>query len=332
MPAVHSGPRQIDAPRTGADERTGRQMDQKISVIIPTADRPEALAHALESLRAQRRGGTIQAVVVNDGGADVADVVAPFSDDLQVKLLTQDGNRGPSAARNLGLDAAEGDFVTFLDDDDVLLPGHFDAVLPIIEAGGADVVYTTMMVSAERREPTVEGYRDALPAFDYDFDPEFLLMANYIPPLGLTMRRTGPDGPRFDTGVRLAEEWDLWLRMVADGYRFHHVDVRTAVYHRLPRHDHKSDPPASESVAIHAFLESYRNLCGRWAVKPDSPAALGRSFVERAYELAFIRLDQHRRLVSPFWWESMLRVLHEHLAGRLPDADVDAALSKAVSG
>jgi glycosyltransferase involved in cell wall biosynthesis len=306
-------------------------MDQTISVIIPTVNRPDALHHALASLRAQNVKG-IQAIVVNDGGADVTEVTAPFRDDLAVELLTLTGNRGPSAARNAALEVAGGDFVTFLDDDDVLLPGHFDAVLPPIEEGRADVVYTTMKVSAVRSDPTSDGYRDAAPAFNYDFDPEFLLMANYLPPLGLTMRRTDADGPKFDTEMRLVEDWDLWLRMVRDGYRFHHVDVATAIYHRLPRHDHKADPPASESRAIHAFHVAYSDLCDRWTVPKDSPAARGRALVQRAYELDFVRLDQHKKLVSPFWWESTLRVVHAHYTGQLAEADVDDALQKAVAG
>ena len=306
-------------------------MDQKISVIIPTANRPDALSHALASLRAQDIEG-IQAIVVNDGGADVTEAVAPFRGDLALELLELEGNRGPSAARNAAMDVADGDFVTFLDDDDVLLPGHFDAVLPPIIEGRADVVYTTMLVSDVRAEPTVEGYRDARPAFNYDFDREFLQMANYIPPLGLTMRRTGPDGPRFDTGIRLAEDWELWLRMDREGYRFEHAPAATAVYHRLPRHEHKADPTGAESQAVHAFQVGYSHLCDLWPVAPGSTAARGRALVQRAYEIGFVQLDQHKTTLSPFWWESMLRVLHDQYTGALAEADVEAALQKAVTG
>ncbi|MGW4376966.1 glycosyltransferase family 2 protein [Streptomyces albidoflavus] len=306
-------------------------MNQKISVIIPTADRPQSLPYALESLRAQHTQD-IQVVVVNDGGADVSKVLDPFRQDLGVELLNLDRNLGPSAARNAGLDAADGDFVAFLDDDDVILPGHFDAVLKVLDENIADVVYTTMKVSTTRHEPTDEGYRDALPAFNYDFDHEFLLMANYIPPAGLTMRRPGADGPRFDNDIRLAEDWDLWLRMVADGYRFHHADTASVVYHRLPRHDHKADPAASESRAIHAFHEAYSLLCDRWTVAPGSPAARGRALVQRAYQLAFVQMDQHKKLVAPYWWENMLRVVRDHHTGVLAEADVEAALRVAVAG
>ena len=306
-------------------------MDQKVSVIIPTADRPESLAYALASLRAQN-AKDIQVIVVNDGGADVRGAIAPFRDDLGVELVDHDQNLGAAAARNTGMDVADGDFVMFLDDDDVVLPGHFDAVTQVIADGKADVVYATMKVSTTRHEPTREGYREAIAAFDYDFDHEFLLMANYIPPAGLTMRRPGPDGPRFDTGVRFTEDWDMWLRMAADGHRFHHADVESVIYHRLPRHDDKADPPASEARAIRNFQRAYTGTCARFAVATDSPAVRGRALVQRAYEHVFTRLDQHKKLVSPYWWEDMLRVLHAQYTGKLVEAEVDAALQKAVSG
>lgn len=306
-------------------------MDQQISVVIPTANRPDALGHALASLRAQHTKD-IQAIVVNDGGVDVTEAVAPFRADLALEVLELEGNRGPSAARNAALDVADGDFVTFLDDDDVLLPGHFDAVLPPLVDGRADAVYTTMLVSDVRAEPTAEGYRAARPAFNYDFDREFLLAANFIPPLGLTMRRPGPDGPRFDPAIRLAEDWELWLRMDRDGHRFHHVPAATAVYHRLPRHDHKADPAGAESKAIHAFQVGYSHLCDLWPVAPDSAAARGRVLLQRAYEIGFVQLDQHKTPLSPFWYENVLRVLHGRYTGELAPAEVEAALQQAVTG
>jgi hypothetical protein len=140
------------------------------------------------------------------------------------------------------------------------------------------------------------------------------------------------DDHRFDNDIRAAEDWDLWLRLHADGYRFHHADVESVIYHRIPRHNHKADPPASESRAIHFFHECYSQLCERWAVPADSPAAKGRALVQRTYELAFVQLDQHKKLVAPYWWENMLRVLHNHYTGKLAEADVDAALLKAVAG
>lgn len=106
----------------------------------------------------------------------------------------------------------------------------------------------------------------------------------------------------------------------------------TAVYHRLPRHEHKADPTEAESRAIHAFQVGYSHLCDLWPVAAGSVAARGRALVQRAYEIGFVQLDQHKTALSPFWYENVLRVLHDQYSGALAEADVETALQKAVTG
>lgn len=306
-------------------------MDQKLSVVIPTNDRPDSLPYALASLRAQEVED-IQVIVVNDGGVSLDDVVAPFRADLRLELVANPGNLGPSAARNAGLEAADGDVVAFLDDDDVLLPGHFAAILPLLADGEADFVYTTTKASTARHELSGEGYRDAVRVFDYEFDRDFLLVANCIPTLGVAMRPPGADGPRFDESVRAAEDWDMWLRLAADGYRFRHVDVESGIYHRLPRHGGEADPAAAQARALRFFHDSYVRLCARWPVDDQSSTTKGRSFVLRTYELAFSQLEQRKKLLAPLWYEHMVRVLHRHHVGELAPDDVEAELLAAIDG
>lgn len=306
-------------------------MDIKLSVVIPTNDRPDALPYTLASLRAQDVKD-MQVVVVNDGGVSLDDVVAPFRDDLRIELVAYDGNRGPSAARNVGIAAADGDVVAFLDDDDVLLPGHFEAMLPLLDEGEADFVYTSTRASTERHELSAEGYRDAVRAFGFAFDHEFLLVANCIPTLGVVMRPPGAGGPRFDESVRAAEDWDMWLRLAAGGYRFRHVELESGIYHRTPRHAGDADPAAAQARALRFFHDSYVRLCARWAVPDDSKAAKGRAFVLRTYELAFAQLEQRGKLLAPFWYERMIQALHRHHVGELPAEKVEAALREALEG
>jgi glycosyltransferase involved in cell wall biosynthesis len=307
------------------------KTDQRLSVIIPTNNRPDALPYALSSVRTQNVED-IQVIVVNDGGVSLEEVVAPFREDLHVELVTYPANLGPSAARNIGLEAADGDFVSFLDDDDVLLPGHYDAMLPCLAVGEADFVYTSTKASTTRDVLSREGYHGAVRAFDYDFDHEFLRVANCIPTLGVVMRPPGAGGPRFDESVRAAEDWDMWLRLAAEGYRFRHIDVETGVYHRLPRHGGEADPPAAQARALRFFHDSYVRLCARWKVADESSAATGRSYVLRTYDLAFARLRQRKTLLAPFWYEQMIRALHRHHVGELAPAEVEAALLEAIGG
>jgi glycosyltransferase involved in cell wall biosynthesis len=87
----------------------------KVSVVVPTRDRPQALARCLAALAAQDTESA-EVVVVDDGSHDRAEVERAASEGPEVRLVRLPG-RGPAAARNIGARAAAGDVVCFTDDD-----------------------------------------------------------------------------------------------------------------------------------------------------------------------------------------------------------------------
>ncbi|HYB41047.1 MAG TPA: glycosyltransferase [Candidatus Methylomirabilis sp.] len=88
----------------------------RVSVIVPTRDRPGPLAACLAAL-AEGFPAHAETIVVSDGGAqDLRPVVAPFVERLRLRLLAIE-HAGPAAARNRGLELACGDIVAFTDDD-----------------------------------------------------------------------------------------------------------------------------------------------------------------------------------------------------------------------
>lgn len=91
-----------------------------LSVVIPTFNRSDYVREAIESVLMQKIDGSIECIVVNDGSTDDTEAVLSSFED-RITVLTQP-NRGLNAARNAGLEAASGSFVSFLDDDDVMLP------------------------------------------------------------------------------------------------------------------------------------------------------------------------------------------------------------------
>ncbi len=88
-----------------------------LSIIIPTHNRPDLLRRAIRSALAQTLSG-IEIIVVDD--ASTPPVVLPEYPDIQVLRLSQ--NQGGAAARNIGAKAAKARWITYLDDDDELLP------------------------------------------------------------------------------------------------------------------------------------------------------------------------------------------------------------------
>jgi glycosyltransferase involved in cell wall biosynthesis len=102
----------------------------RVSVIIPTYNRAYILRDAIESALSQE-GAEMEIVVVDDGSTDsTADLAAQYGS--RVVYLLQD-HHGAAPARNLGLGEARGDYIAFLDSDDVWLPGKVSAELDCFE-------------------------------------------------------------------------------------------------------------------------------------------------------------------------------------------------------
>jgi glycosyltransferase involved in cell wall biosynthesis len=105
----------------------------RFSIVIPTYNRAALLGAALDSVLAQHDGDW-EIIVVDDGSKDnTVEVAAGYGN--KVRLLQQQ-NRGPGAARNLGAAAAAGDYLVFLDSDDVLFPWSLQKYNEIITSRG----------------------------------------------------------------------------------------------------------------------------------------------------------------------------------------------------
>ena len=92
-----------------------------VSVIIPTFNAAPLIERTLRSVISQNGGHDIEMIIVDDASTDnTLDVIASLAIP-SIKILQQDGNHGPAAARNRGLSEATGEFMAFLDGDDHLL-------------------------------------------------------------------------------------------------------------------------------------------------------------------------------------------------------------------
>jgi glycosyltransferase involved in cell wall biosynthesis len=205
-----------------------------VSVIIPTRDRPRLLDAAVRSVAAQNLDGSVEAIIVNDGGESVASLLGPWEDLLPVKLIELEHGAGPGAARNIGIELAESDHLAFLDDDDLFLSGHLATGCEQLERGVADLVYLGAVVAPRRLylHPT------DLASFTlkaYAYDPRFLLVANFVHTGSVIVRNFRHAPVRFDETLDVCEDWDLWLALtISLGYRPLFIDDVTSVYHQVP--------------------------------------------------------------------------------------------------
>ncbi len=103
-----------------------------VSIVIPTYNRPEFLGRSIASAL-QQSLGDLEVIVVDDGSTEeTAAVIGSFSD-RRLSSVRHETNRGNAAAFLTGLDHAHGSFLTFLSDDDMMLPPFVESRVTALE-------------------------------------------------------------------------------------------------------------------------------------------------------------------------------------------------------
>lgn len=196
----------------------------RISVIIPTYNRPHSLAAAVESAR--RGGDDVEVVVVDDASVDdTAQVCRRLSGIRYVRL---DKNHGVAGARNAGIEASSGEYLSLLDDDDVRLPGSLDRQVEVLEENpSAALVYGRVLVADEDGVSQGRTVPDRTPEGDIFWT---LLEWCPIPTQSAVFRRSCLERVGlFDIRVSRSDDWDFFIRL-AEQYPIAFYDGTVAVW------------------------------------------------------------------------------------------------------
>ncbi|HVF79932.1 MAG TPA: glycosyltransferase family A protein [Solirubrobacteraceae bacterium] len=242
-----------------------RQPD--VSVVIPTRDRYALLATTLTSV-IEQQDVVLEVIIVDDSSTPAPSAGAPW-EDPRLRVVRPDVCRGLAAARNVGIGAARGAWVAFLDDDDLWAPSKLRAQLDAAEAAGATFAY-----SAAVRFGRDAGALKFLPAPDPRTLRESLRSLNCVPAgaSNVIVRAAALDEVGgFDTRLSHLADWDMWIRLAGGGpaaacdqphvgYRLHAGNMRSSVggvHRELRALDRKH---RHGSVRSPARLEIYRWL------------------------------------------------------------------------
>lgn len=191
-----------------------------VSVIIPCYNAERYIAATIDSVLAQELEG-IEIIVVDDGSSDGS--VALVRSRFPEVRLEQQANAGVAAARNKGLALARGAWVAFVDADDIWLPGKLAAQLAQMQAlPGCRMSYTAWQVwpSAEPLPDSATLAQLAAVADDSArwsgasgwIYPQLLLDCVVWTSTVLAERTLFEETGGFDPGLRIGEDYDLWLR------------------------------------------------------------------------------------------------------------------------
>ena len=205
----------------------------KVSIVIPTFNRPGLLKRLLKSIRAQTFRD-YEVIVVDDGSEDrgaYESLNREFKRKIKsFRYLRTEGRRGAPHSRNLGIRAARYPLVALVDDDDEWFKEKLRKQVEVFRKRWKEVdfVYTWAVAVDEkgrvrhRYDKSVEG--DAV---------DSILRHNFVPsPSPLIKRECLLKAGLFDETLPSCQDWDMWIRIFARGYRSAVVPEILCLYHK----------------------------------------------------------------------------------------------------
>jgi glycosyltransferase involved in cell wall biosynthesis len=256
----------VRAAVTGDSEETPR-----FSVIIPTHNRRHLVSAAIESVLAQEPfGATLELIVVDDGSSDgTSEVIARYP---QAKYVRSEA-KNLSLARNSGMAVARGEWLAFLDDDDVWLPHKMQRIVESIAQHPEARILLSEAYSCDAELNPTWIWRPPASAPNGGRYRTFL--ENVMTPSALVVHRSVFErvGP-FDANAYRSEDREFYLRSARAGVPFLNIDEPLILYRRPVRID------GDKMVAtLHSTLDMLRREF-RYR-HPEQPSLLR----QKAYEL-----------------------------------------------
>lgn len=183
------------------------------SVVIPLYNRAHLIAETVQSVLDQSFQD-FEIIIVDDGSSDNPRPVIEAIGDCRIKLIEQE-NKGGSAARNTGIEAATGKYIAFLDSDDLWLPHHLEQALPVLESGDSICTYTQVIVDRGDGVTFLKPPRGVKENEDFSeymlCDRGFVQTSSLIVPAFLAKKIL------FDNYLDYGQDTDFAIRLVAEG-------------------------------------------------------------------------------------------------------------------
>jgi len=282
-----------------AGPRTCKHRLARVSIIIPTHNRSQLLRVAVESALAQTYPN-LEIIVVDDGSTDnTARMMGHYAGRV---LYIRQANQDVAAARNTGIRAASGEYLTFLDDDDFILPTKLERQVQLLDARPEiGLVHCGYYHTDEAGNPIDRV--TFLPEGDVLKE---LVCGNFIWVGAPLIRRECFDqtGVFDDEIPAVGADWDMWLRIAQAGYLFACVQEPLGAYRM-----HQDSMLANVAGLEHATLVALDQVFAN----PALPAGVV-AIKEQAY--GTWRLWLSGRYYATGLWENGRRNLAEALALR----------------
>jgi glycosyltransferase involved in cell wall biosynthesis len=232
-----------------------------VSVVVTTYDRPSYLPGAVETV-AEQTYEPVELIVVDDASPTAAsEVISTDAHEFSsFEIVRHDENRGPNAARNTGISAANGEYIAFLDDDDRWLPEKIERQVNRFEGAGQDLGVVSTGWKRVRNDSIVDLWIP--PNIEGDIT-KALLCENVVGTQSAVMVRT-----EIAKRVPLDERFPRWADQewyVSLSTECEFDSIREPlVIHEFETHNRISDDSTKLYEAHRLFLEKYLPLAAEY--------------------------------------------------------------------
>lgn len=204
------------------------------SVVIPTYNRASALRRALESL-VNQTFKDFEVIVCDDGSTDDSKEAAEyFNDKLKLKYIREENWGGPARPRNLGINAAQGDWVCFLDSDDWWYPNKLEVISKYLYS--ADVIYHDLDITSSDEISFYRRFftkKTKARSFKTPVFTDIMLNDAGIPNSSTVVRKSqilAVGGLTEDKNLIAVEDLDLWLKLSRVTEKFMYIPQSLGAY------------------------------------------------------------------------------------------------------
>jgi glycosyltransferase involved in cell wall biosynthesis len=199
--------------------------DFSVSVVVTCYNYGKYLSVALESLLEQSLKN-MEIIIIDDGSSDnTSEVIKPYIEDSRIRYIYQ-SNAGQPRAKNRGVKESSGEFIAFLDADDIWLPTKLEKQLTLFADPQVGVVYSRRKwINQDGAE--ISGNERTLrrgDILDHIFIDNFICFSSSV-----VRRSCLEDVGYFDENLPMGIDYDLWIRLAAR-YRFDYVDEPLVKY------------------------------------------------------------------------------------------------------
>lgn len=189
-----------------------------VSIILPAYNREKFLPHAIDSILKQTYNN-LELIIINDGSSDNTEKICKNYSILDKRVIYfSDENKGPSAARNRGISQASGDYLMFLDDDDIFMVYAVEKLLSRIKMqdDSVKIVFGDIVVFSEKlnlkflvkneiQTNKPEIFIHSLRGNVLSSPSQMIIEKNFLINTGL-----------FDESFKASEEYELWTRLILE--------------------------------------------------------------------------------------------------------------------